>query len=192
MTSPTEPVRAWIAVVLVAATPAAACAARRDDPTPPTERDEAATADAATDAAPDAVRVEARPPASCLSRGTAACNPVTHEGCFEDEACDFVGPVADLALACERVPDVSGRASAGEPCAGSASCVPGHRCQKGVCRAWCCRDADCTGPGEECLALGPKAGTLGTCGVPACAPAGGACQADKDCCSADCHGDHCH
>lgn len=77
-------------------------------------------------------------------------------------------------------------------------CAPGLSCFEGVCRPFCCTDAECA-PEEQCRALMPRAGTLGACAepveepsAPQCAGPGGFCRSAGDCCSGFCHVDHCH
>ncbi len=145
---------------------------------------------------PSASRPEPRAPsAGCFVRGRASCDPVTNAGCVPAEACDLVEAEADLVLGCE-VPAVDKAArTLGESCslAAGARCGAGLRCASGSCRTYCCGDGDCRVVGERCLALDVRLGTLGTCGPPpVCKRSGETCRVGADCCSAECHFDHCH
>lgn len=127
------------------------------------------------------------PPTSCWS-GAATCDPLG-ETCDLDagEACDF----ADGELSCFPAPNVR---ELGETCGNDVGfCQHGLHCLGGTCLALCCDDAACTVAGEVCDPFDASMGTLGTCREEgACNPAGAFCVANDDCCSGDCHLDHCH
>jgi hypothetical protein len=134
-------------------------------------------------------------PTSCWLPPGSDCNPATNEGCGADEACDIARDESDrIVVVCFPPPateDVGARCdnSAGPHCRG------GLRCMEGFCRDTCCDDRECTAPGERCVPLDPRAGTLGVCSAetgPSCGGPGAFCRGAEDCCSRDCHFDHCH
>jgi hypothetical protein len=141
---------------------------------------------------PDNAAVEASSgtyqlPASCWG-GLKSCNPLTNEGCdgAEGWACDL----STSGFQCFEPPNTQ---KPGESCSNQSEpyCQGGNHCDGSTCAAFCCAKEDC--PGEEvCEPLGQE-GPLGVCRKPgACKPPGGFCTKDADCCSNDCHGDHCH
>jgi len=127
------------------------------------------------------------PPASCFS-GDASCDPLG-AGCDLEagEACDF----ADGALACFPAPNTQ---ALGDPCGNDVGfCEHGLHCFGGACVALCCDDTTCTVPGDVCDPFDPDLGTFGICREEgACNPGGAFCSGNADCCSNDCHIDHCH
>jgi hypothetical protein len=129
-------------------------------------------------------------PAGCWT-GPAECDPLNAQGCpGEGDACDL-GLKNDVpGLYCYGPPNTQ---KLGEMCDGASGpfCEPTLHCI-GVCAKFCCDGSECA-EGEECAAFNPMLGTLGVCNVPgACTPPGGACTTNADCCSMDCHNDHCH
>jgi hypothetical protein len=153
--------------------------------TPPTSTNN----DAGTGAADGAAATTALSAACWAS--SAACNPFDNSGCTNGETrCDFDPASSSLALAC--VP--AGKAGPGEACddlAGKA-CVSGARCTKARCADFCCTDTDCKTAGQKCIAIDGTMGTLGVCAAAACKKPGQSCSKNADCCSNDCHSDHCH
>ena len=130
-------------------------------------------------------------PAACWTRGPVACDPRTDEGCSGAAHCTFRDDTAALELACVS----GGSLPVGAACSArtAARCGEGKVCWSEVCRSVCCDDGACTTAGERCVAFERRMGTLGTCAPPTqCAAAGGACVGGADCCSGDCHGNHCH
>ena len=174
------------------------CAPRAvDDKVPAQEdRDASVVPDAAPATVPSAPRPEPRTPiAGCFVRGLAACDPVSNAGCTSGETCDLVEDEVELVLGCERMSEERPSSSLGQSCsiASGTRCGAGLRCASGTCRSYCCSDTDCRVAGERCLALDVRLGTLGTCGTPPlCKRSGEACRLAADCCSKDCHFNHCH
>ncbi|MDC3958798.1 hypothetical protein [Polyangium jinanense] len=123
--------------------------------------------------------------------GTATCNPLTNAGCMgAGEACDFGEKQGKPGFSCYPPPN---EAKEGEACnnASGPFCAPTLHCY-GTCKKFCCASAECA-QGETCEPFDAALGTLGFCRDPsACSPAGGPCQKPEDCCSMDCHVDHCH
>ena len=133
-------------------------------------------------------------PASCWLPPNSFCNPANNEGCEPGEACDLaVEPSGRPIIACFPPP---AEQALGDPCNNEAGpfCQGGLRCVDRRCMDTCCSDAEC-GDLERCVPLEPDLGTLGVCrdgAAPACQPPGGFCRQASDCCSRDCHFDHCH
>lgn len=129
--------------------------------------------------------------ASCWARGRSACDPRSDQGCAADAQCRFRDDTAALELACLA----PGQIAEGAACSAKAGqhCARGTTCWNGICRRACCADAECTTAGQVCVAFERRLGTMGVCDQPpACRPAAAACTHDGDCCSKDCHVDHCH
>jgi hypothetical protein len=127
-------------------------------------------------------------PASCWS-GLKSCNPTTNEGC--DGASGWACDLGNGGAQCFEPPNTQ---KLGESCDGSKGpfCEGGAHCGGKTCEAFCCTKEDCQGD-EVCEAFNAKQGTLGVCRKPgACKGSGGSCTKDADCCSGDCHIDHCH
>ncbi len=134
-------------------------------------------------------------PESCFS-GAATCDPRTNEGCGDEEACDVGEENGALQLLCFPPPN---DAAAGEPCDlhDGPFCKGGLVCgPAATCIAFCCADEECSGPDEICNPIAAELGAIGGCidpaAIPECAPFGAPCSTNEDCCSNDCHGDHCH
>lgn len=127
---------------------------------------------------------------ACFS-GLATCNPLTNAGCTgAGEACDYGTKSGKTGFYCYPPPN---DVAEGQPCnAGHGPyCAATLHCF-GVCKKFCCADTECA-QGESCVAFDSMQGTLGFCRDPnACSPAGGPCKEASDCCSMDCHDDHCH
>lgn len=112
-------------------------------------------------------------PAGCVVPTTVKtyCNPVTNEGCTgAGVACDFSswGATPDAkatTIDCYTDSTVPG----GQVCdpEGKKFCEAKHRCdgaakgQKGVCKRYCCSNADCGG--GTCKAFDAALGTIGVC-----------------------------
>jgi hypothetical protein len=149
---------------------------------------------ARTDAGPPLPRY-AGLPVSCWLPPNSLCNPANNEGCPDDEACDLgTEPGGRHIIACFPPPAAQ---QLGEACDNEAGpfCRGGLRCMDGECMDTCCGDDECTVAGERCVPLAPDLGTLGVCrdsAAPMCQPPGGSCRSASDCCSRDCHIDHCH
>jgi len=128
---------------------------------------------------------------SCWAPSGFACDPNTGSGCAEGETCDVVaaGGGETLEIVCVPAPT---RVRAGASCdaARGLQCAPGLRCVAGRCADGCCDDTDC-GRNAACTALATAHGTLGHCRA-LCGGNGAHCTRAADCCSGDCHGDHCH
>lgn len=129
-------------------------------------------------------------PASCFV-GAASCNPLSNAPCGQGEACDLgVDGTGTPALSCFPPPNTQILGQACDPqsgpfCAGSMTCF------NGTCAPYCCSNSDCRG--VPCTPFDASLGTLGACAeAPMCQPAGGPCAVAADCCSNDCHLDHCH
>jgi len=125
--------------------------------------------------------------ASCWG-GLKSCNPLTNAGCdgAEGWACDL----SDGGFQCFEPPNTQKQ---GESCNNGSGpfCEGGAHCDGSSCAVFCCSGEDCAA-GEACEPFGPE-GSIGVCRKPgACKPAGGSCSKPEDCCSGDCHGDHCH
>jgi hypothetical protein len=126
-------------------------------------------------------------PPSCWG-GLKSCNPVTNEGCDGVE-----GWACDLSTEGPQCFDPPNKKKLGELCSNSQGphCQGGLTCDGSRCAAFCCANEDCQGE-EVCEPFGDQ-GTLGVCRDPgACKPSGGSCSKAADCCSGDCHIDHCH
>ncbi len=122
--------------------------------------------------------------------GLAMCNPLTNAGCTNaGEACDYGTKAGNVGFYCYPPPN---EVPEGQPCtAHGPYCAPTFHCF-GVCKKFCCADNECA-QGESCVPFDAAQGTLGFCRDPnVCSPPGGPCQKAEDCCSMDCHDDHCH
>lgn len=122
--------------------------------------------------------------------GLAMCNPLTNAGCANPgEACDYGTKSGNVGFYCYPPPN---EVPEGQPCtAHGPYCAPTFHCF-GVCKKFCCADNECA-QGESCVPFDAAQGTLGFCRDPnVCSPPGGPCQKAEDCCSMDCHDDHCH
>lgn len=130
-------------------------------------------------------------PPGCWN-GPATCDPRTNAGCGPDEACDAgLDENGTPAVACFPPPNTQGLGQACDPNQGPF-CQGGTTCVNGTCAALCCSAADCGG-GLPCTAIDPQLGTLGACVEPQmCSGPGGPCSENADCCSNDCHVNHCH
>ena len=136
-----------------------------------------------------------RLPASCFA-GAHECDPRGAVGCEPGYACDVDFDGQRYSLSCFEPPN---DVPLGGACNnhGGPYCEPGLGCgPDATCRTMCCDTSECTTAGDECVPLSSELGTLGVCIdpalVPECAAAGAACTTNDDCCSGDCHGDHCH
>ncbi len=108
---------------------------------------------AATEPACDAPLVAPSLGACALENGSLpgafACNPVTNEGCNDNEACDvagmtgfdcYAGNTADLCEPCDQ------QASAGPFCTEGTTCFrPDGSGTLPSCARYCCDDGDCGG-----------------------------------------------
>ena len=134
-------------------------------------------------------------PETCWT-GERECDPRSAEPCAAGETCDIGSANGMLVLTCFPPPNTAQRGdacdlhhgpfcSAGLVCGPTATCIP-----------FCCADEECTTAGETCEPLAQAYGTLGGCidpsTIPECSPPGGHCTQPSDCCSNDCHGNHCH
>ena len=134
-------------------------------------------------------------PVSCWLPPGSTCNPANNDGCAADEACDLaVDPAGRPIITCFPPPAT---AALGTACNNQTGpfCQGGLRCMDRVCMDTCCTDRECTVEGERCVPLEPQLGTLGVCRTddgPDCALPGEPCSQASDCCSFDCHVDHCH
>ncbi|MEM9696881.1 MAG: hypothetical protein AAGA56_30375 [Myxococcota bacterium] len=132
-------------------------------------------------------------PPGCWN-GAASCNPLTNDGCGTGEACDAAMENGMPALSCFPPPNGQG---IGEPCDIDRGpfCAGGSTCVAGACAAMCCSAAECSN-GLPCSPIVTEMGTLGACAelpeAPECGAPGAFCTAPSDCCSNDCHIDHCH
>ncbi len=119
---------------------------------------------------------------------SAACDPVTQDGCGEFATCIVAGGEAinGYAFICD---EQVGEPQLGEPCDATGLCGPGLACSENRCTTYCDPTSVLCESGEECFDLagnfGLPAGVLGTC-EPACGD--GACSDDEGCatCAADC------
>jgi hypothetical protein len=151
-----------------------------------------APADAAP--APSPTGSAARPPGldtSCWKPDGHPCNPASGAGCADGTVCEYSSTETDIVIAC--VP-AAGSGALGAKCSEGqrGACGAGLRCLAGACAKVCCSRSDCAS-GEACEAFETPLGSLGACAAPkACAKAGGHCAKATDCCSKDCHDDHCH
>ncbi|MEM6959111.1 MAG: hypothetical protein AAF411_17995 [Myxococcota bacterium] len=125
------------------------------------------------------------------------CNPANNEGCAAGEACDVASDERGRAIvACFPPP---AEQQLGEACNNESGpfCAGGLRCMVDRCMDTCCTDSECA-VGERCAPLDASLGSLGVCSSapvtppPTCSPPGGFCAGNGDCCSNDCHFDHCH
>lgn len=134
-------------------------------------------------------------PATCFA-GPTECDPRTNDGCAMGEACDVGQEDGEVQLLCYPPPNEA-------PLGGECNLTYGPFCQGGLvcgpagaCIPFCCADEECTGPNEVCNPIAAELGTLGGCidpeTIPDCNPPGGPCVENADCCSNDCHNDHCH
>ncbi|MBL8952798.1 MAG: hypothetical protein JNK82_18600 [Myxococcaceae bacterium] len=122
--------------------------------------------------------------ASCW-KYEAWCDP-TNDGCGVEQ-CSISRGVARPTFDCHT----AGALAVGASCDVS-QCGAGLQCRDGRCERLCCDVLTCTGAGEACVAIDEGWGTLGTCRPPApCIRTGGACVRSSQCCSNDCHVDHC-
>jgi len=135
-------------------------------------------------------------PLACWLPPTSTCDPRSGSGCdtASGETCD-VGktPEGGLGVACIPGPNPQGAGQACDPVSGPF-CSHGLHCMDGSCQAFCCDDSEC-GNGEWCKPIHSNHGNLGACSSsapPVCAGPGGFCQGNDDCCSGNCHFDHCH
>lgn len=135
-------------------------------------------------------------PLGCWVPRNSFCNPANNDGCEPDEACDLSEePSGRPIIMCFPPPATE---PLGAACNNSTGpfCQGGLRCMSGRCMDTCCSDAECTAPGERCVAMfEPHIGTLGVCDEDdgsTCSPPGGPCRRPSDCCSNICHIDHCH
>ena len=134
-------------------------------------------------------------PASCWT-GPRECDPRSGEPCAAGETCDIGNSDGAPVLTCFPPPNT---AQLGDACDlhGGPFCSAGLLCGPAAqCVPFCCSDDECSGPGESCEAVDEGLGTLGGCidatTIPECTPPGGHCTQPSDCCSDDCHGNHCH
>jgi hypothetical protein len=134
-------------------------------------------------------------PPTCFA-GPAECDPRTNEGCDAGQACDVGQEDGEVQLLCYPPPNEAALGAEcnltyGPFCQGGLVCGPA-----GACIPFCCGDEECTGPNEVCNPIATELGTLGGCidpeTIPDCSPPGGPCSENADCCSMDCHNDHCH
>ncbi|MGF1465103.1 MAG: hypothetical protein ACFCGT_03130 [Sandaracinaceae bacterium] len=134
-------------------------------------------------------------PIDCWLPRNSFCNPANNDGCRDDEACDLtVDPDGQPLIMCFPPPATE---ALGDTCDNQRGpfCAGGLRCMERRCMDTCCADAECTVAGERCVPLDPRYGALGVCRVddaPDCGRPGDPCRQASDCCSRDCHIDHCH
>ncbi len=138
-------------------------------------------------------------PISCWRPPGSLCDPRDGEGCNvgAGETCDIAQTVeGDLNLICLPGPNPQGLDESCNPSSGPF-CSAGLNCvEPGVCKQFCCSDSDCSG-GLSCRAFSAQVGSLGVCedggdAPDQCAPPGGFCRTNPDCCSNNCHNGHCH
>lgn len=130
--------------------------------------------------------------ATACFRYEADCHPVDGVGCGAESRCDFALDTAALRLVCHSAEATRGL---GETCSDAARtfCMAGLRCHEGTCKPTCCEDEACTGSDEICVAHDVAWGSLGVCTTPpACRESGADCARSSECCSNDCHAEHCH
>jgi hypothetical protein len=152
--------------------------------------------DAQPEPSPDIEAADAALPTGCFL-GESDCNPLTNEGCTEaGHACDLGYDNGVASLVCFPPPNLQGL---GESCSNSSGpfCQPTLHCGwDDTCRPFCCfADACNAATGEVCVKADVHGGgTLGYCAPepPDCGLPGAACAQPSDCCSGDCHSDHCH
>lgn len=130
-------------------------------------------------------------PAGCWI-GEASCDPRTNAPCEAGEACDAgLDENGVLTVSCYPPPNTQALGAACDAAQGPY-CEGGTTCVQGTCARLCCSAADCDG-GLPCTAFDATKGTLGACvEEKTCAGPGGACVENADCCSNDCHFNHCH
>jgi len=135
-------------------------------------------------------------PTSCTRITEQACDLRDGRGCElgAGQTCDLaVAEGGQVLIACFDGPNDAGLggscdSGAGPFCGAGLTCLPA-----GSCARFCCENAEC-GANERCDAFAPGE-SLGVCvdeAAPSCAPRGAFCRVREDCCSLDCHGDHCH
>jgi hypothetical protein len=191
-----RPMKQWSSSVLVASLLIGCAPSVRPSPDAATE-DAASGPDAAEDVANDRVAPQrfAGLSESCWRSPLSECNPANNDGCPAGRVCDLARNASgNTVVAC-----VSVRATAtlGAACSYDSGpyCVGGLRCSMGRCADTCCSDAECAA-GQSCVPLDSRLGSLGVCRQggppPPCAAPGGFCRTNSDCCSNDCHADHCH
>jgi hypothetical protein len=132
-------------------------------------------------------------PVSCWASPDSTCHPVTNEGCAANQLCLLTNTAPErVGLRCI---DVTGTRSISQTCSLQTGpyCQAGLWCNQGACRPVCCSSADCVG-GQSCLPIDARLGSFGFCGAAQnqCRRSGAACRSNSECCSRDCHVDHCH
>lgn len=180
------PIDPLLSATFVVTLVASACTTTVVEPAPAGDASASAGRDAAPAKAPHALE------ASCWQPAAQPCNAVSGAGCAEGSVCEYASTVTDIVIAC-----VAGGKSAalGAKCVDgeSGACGVGLRCMRGSCAKVCCESSECR-TGESCEPFEAPLGTLGAClrPDPTCMKGGGACTKSSDCCSRDCHEDHCH
>ncbi|MBL8682259.1 MAG: hypothetical protein JNK05_24035 [Myxococcales bacterium] len=173
------------------------CAPAAQPPQDASIEDAAVVADAAADVSNDRVAPQRFAGLSerCWRSPLSECNPANNEGCPPGRVCDLARNASgNTVIACV---DVRATATLGAACSYDSGpyCIGGLRCSMGRCADTCCSDAECAA-GQSCVPLDSLLGSLGVCRQggppPPCAPAGEFCRTNSDCCSNDCHDDHCH
>ena len=102
------------------------------------------------------------PPTCILDLSAVECNPVTAVGCTGDGVtCDF----SDAGFTCYDPPndqdlDATCNGQDGPYCKPTLTCY-GDPGPEGVCKKFCCSNADCNG--EPCIPFDPSFGTIGVC-----------------------------
>ena len=147
----------------------------------------------------DAVMMMPRPvPAFCWRPTGPVCDPRDASGCDTD-----LGETCDIAQTIDGSPNLTclsgmNTQTLDAPChpADGPFCESGLHCAPpGVCKRFCCDDAECD-DGLKCIAFMPAAGSLGVCSdatpMNMCGSPGASCQSASDCCSRQCHVGHCH
>jgi hypothetical protein len=133
-------------------------------------------------------------PVTCWASPDSTCHPVTNEGCAPNQLCLLTNTAPErVGLRCI---DVEGTRSISQTCnlQSGPYCRAGMWCNQGTCRPVCCTSADCVS-GQACNPIDPRIGSFGFCGAPStnqCRRSGAACRSNSECCSRDCHVDHCH
>ncbi len=165
---------------------AAACTTTVIEPSPAADASASDAGDGAAPKAPHALD------SSCWQPAAQPCNALSGAGCAEGSVCEYASTATDIVIAC-----VAGgkNAALGAKCVEgeSGACGVGLRCMRGSCAKVCCASSECRS-GESCEPFEAPLGTLGAClrPDPTCMKGGGACTKSSDCCSRDCHEDHCH
>lgn len=188
MSSRTFSVTVAVALVVAVGLESVGCSATVEPGPAPGADAGASKADAT---APSAAR-PADLDVACWKPEAVPCNPVSGGGCDAGKHCEYFSNTTDIVIRCVA-PGAGGAEGAACDEADPGTCGAGLRCMAGKCATVCCGDSECK-TGESCTAFEGPLGTLGACLAPptSCAKPGRDCTKDADCCSGDCHGDHCH